>query len=360
MDGITRDQLDSGLLRQAIEDDSVAGVTFNPTALGAAIAKGRAYDATITKKLKEGLMGEDLYLEVALDDLRHAADLLRPVYDQTEGVDGWVSLGVSPLRCCDATSALSEARDLYMRMRRPNFFIEIPGTRENLTAIEEAIFAGVPVNATLLFSREHYVAAAEALLRGMERRLDAGLRLNVACLASVSVSPWDDAAMNRAVPDALRDKIGIAMARRIYKASRELMVSQRWERVYNAGSRPQRILWAATVPPGRRVSSTFYIEALLAPFTVNIVSDGVLTKLAEQNDIGAVMPPDGGDCEAVLAASGQAGIELDALAAELQNAGRASLVASTMYMMTMIASKCAAITGCDLATVGKQDPKSTV
>ena len=238
LDNITRDLLSKGVLKHYVEELSVTGLTSNPTIFDHAIKNSTAYDAAIRQKLKEGKSGEGLFFELALEDLTQAADLFRPIWDQTNGVDGWVSLEVSPLLAHDTASTLAAAKELHARAERPNLFIKIPGTKEGLPAIEEAIFAGVPVNVTLLFSREHYVAAAEAFLRGIERRIDAGLNPNVGSVASVFISRWDAAVMDK-VPDALRDRLGIAIAQRIYKAYRALLDTPRWQRVYNAGARPQ-------------------------------------------------------------------------------------------------------------------------
>ena len=245
LDNITRDLLTKGTLKSYVAELSVTGLTSNPTIFDHAIKNSSAYDEAIRKKLKEGKSGERLFFELALEDLTQAADLFRPIWEKTNGVDGWVSLEVSPLLAHDTASTLAAAKELHARAERPNLFIKIPGTKEGLPAIEEAIFAGIPINVTLLFSREHYVAAAEAFLRGIELRIDAGLNPNVGSVASVFISRWDAAVMDK-VPDALRDRLGIAIARRTYKACRALLVSPRWQRVYNAGARPQRLLWAST------------------------------------------------------------------------------------------------------------------
>src|SRR5262249_10543860 len=238
--------------------------------------------------------GEGLFFELALEDLTQAADLFRPLWEKTNGVDGWVSLEVSPLLAHDTASTLAAAKELHARAKRPNLFIKIPGPREGLPAIEEAIFAGVPINVTLLFSREHYVAAAEAFLRGIERRIDAGLNPNVGSVASVFISRWDVAVMKK-VPEELHDRLGIAIAEHIYKAYRALLGSPRWERVYNAGARPQRLLWASTGTKDPKASDVLYIKALAAAFTVNTMPEGTLKALAEHGDVDRVLPVDGGD-----------------------------------------------------------------
>ena len=290
----------------------------------------------------KGKSGEALFFELALEDLTRAADLFRPIYDRTNGVDGWVSLEVSPLLAYDTASTLAAAKDLHARAGRPNLFIKIPGTKEGLPAIEEAIFAGVPINVTLLFSREHYVAAAEAFLRGIERRIDAGLKPDVGSVASVFISRWDAAVAGK-VPDALRNQLGIAIAKRTYKACRDLLASPRWQRVYNAGARPQRLLWASTGTKDPKASDILYIKALAAPFTVNTMPEGTLKALADHGELGAMLPADGGDCEEVLAQFAKAGIDVDALAAQLQDEGAKSFVKSWNELMGVIASKSAAL-----------------
>jgi transaldolase len=342
LDNITRDLLDRGTLQHYIDDLSVTGLTSNPTIFEQAIKKSTAYDAAIRKKRKEGRSGEDLFFEIALEDLTRAADLFRPVHDRTNGVDGWVSLEVSPLLAYDTASTIREAKRLHARAGRPNLFIKIPGTREGLPAIEEAIFAGVPINVTLLFSREHYLAAAEAFIRGIERRVAAGLRPDVASVASLFVSRWD-AAVASEVPEGLRNRLGVAIAKRTYKAYRSLLTSPRWQRIYNLGGRPQRMLWASTGTKDPRASDVLYICSLAAPFTVNTMPEGTLKALAERDDVGALLPADGGDCEEVLAEFTGAGVDIDALAARLQAEGAASFTKSWNELMTVMETKSAAL-----------------
>jgi transaldolase len=340
LDNITRDLLTSGTLKRYIDDLSVTGLTSNPTIFDHAIKNSSAYDAAIRQKLKQGKSGEDLFFDLALEDLTQAADLFRPVYDRTNGVDGWVSLEVSPLLAYDTASTLAAAKELHARAGRPNLLIKIPGTKEGLPAIEEAIFAGVPVNVTLLFSREHYVAAAEAFLRGIERRIDAGLKPDVGSVASVFISRWDAAVMGK-VPEALRDKLGIAIANRTYKAARDLLSSPRWQRSYNAGVRPQRLLWASTGTKDPKASDVLYIKALAAPFTVNTMPEGTLKALADHGELSEIMSADGGECEAVLEQFAKAGIDVDELATRLQDEGAKSFVNSWNELLGVIASKSA-------------------
>jgi len=342
LDNITRDLLNSGTLKRYIDELSVTGLTSNPTIFDHAIKNSTAYDAAIHKKLKEGKSGEKLFFELALDDLTQAADLFRPIHDRTDGVDGWVSLEVSPLLAYDTASTIAAAKSLHARAGRPNLLIKIPGTKEGLPAIEEAIFAGVPVNVTLLFSREHYVAAAEAFLRAIERRIEAGFKPDVGSVASVFVSRWDAAVAGK-VPAALRNKLGIAIAKRTYKAARDLLCSPRWQRVYNSGARPQRLLWASTGTKDPKASDVLYIKALAAPFTVNTMPEGTLKALADHGELSEIMSADGGDCEAVLAQFAKAGIDVDALAARLQDEGAKSFVNSWNELIAMMASKCATL-----------------
>jgi transaldolase len=341
LDHITRDLLDSGALQRYINELSVTGLTSNPTIFEKAIKNSAAYDASIARKFADGKSGETLFFEVALEDLTRAADLFRPIYDRTNGVDGWVSLEVSPLLSYDTAATLAAARELHERAGRPNVFIKIPGTPEGLAAVEEAIFAGVPVNVTLLFSREQYLATAEAFLRGVERRFDAGLKPNVGSVASVFVSRWDSAVAGK-VPPELRSWLGIAMAQRTYKAYRSLLSSPRWQRSYNAGAYPQRLVWASTGTKDPGASDVLYIKSLAAPFTVNTMPEGTLKALADHGDITTLLQADGGNCEEVLAAVAKAGIDVYALAAQLQKEGAKSFVTSWEALMSQINSKTSA------------------
>jgi transaldolase len=342
LDNITRDLLTSGTLKRYIDELSVTGLTSNPTIFDHAIKNSSAYDAAIRTDLAKGKSGEALFFDLALEDLTQAADLFRPIYDRTNGVDGWVSLEVSPLLAYDTASTLAAAKELHGRAARPNLLIKIPGTKEGVPAIEEAIFAGIPVNVTLLFSREQYVAAAEAFLRGIERRIDAGLNADIGSVASVFISRWDVAVTGK-VPDTLRDKLGIAIASRTYRAYRDLLGSPRWQRVYNAGARPQRLLWASTGTKDPKASDVLYVKALAAPFTVNTMPEGTLKALADHGEISEIMSSDGGQCEALLDQFAKAGVNVDALAGQLQEEGAKSFVASWNELMGVIASKCDAM-----------------
>ena len=342
LDNITRDLLTTGTLKAYIEELSVTGLTSNPTIFDHAIKNSSAYDASIRKQLNGGKSGEGLFFDLALEDLTRAADLFRPIHEKTNGVDGWVSLEVSPVLAYDTAKTLAAAKALHARAGRPNLFIKIQGTKEGLPAIEEAIFAGVPINVTLLFSREQYVAAAEAFLRGIERRIDAGLGPEVGSVASVFVSRWDGAVAGK-VPKPLSNTLGIAVAKRTYKAYRDQLGSPRWQRIYNAGARPQRLLWASTGTKDPQASDVLYIKALAAPFTVNTMPEGTLKALADHGEISEIMSADGGDCEAVLDQFAKAGIDVDALASELQDEGAKSFVSSWNELMGVITSKSATL-----------------
>jgi transaldolase len=342
LDNITRDLLNSGALGRYIDDLSVTGLTSNPTIFDHAIKNSAAYDAPIREKLLKGKSGEGLFFELALEDITRAADMFRPIHDRTNGVDGWVSLEVSPLLAHDTASTIAAAKDLHGRAGRPNLFIKIPGTKEGLPAIEEAIFAGIPINVTLLFSSEQYAAAAEAFLRGVERRITAGLNPNVGSVASVFISRWDAAVAGK-VPDKLQNQLGIAIAKRTFKAYRDLLSSERWQRVYNFGARPQRLLWASTGTKDPKASDILYIKALAAPFTVNTIPDGTLKAFGDHGELGAALQADGGDCEKVLAQFAKAGIDVNALAAQLQDEGAKSFVKSWDDLMGVITMKSAAL-----------------
>jgi len=342
LDNITRELLNSGTLKQYIEELSVTGLTSNPTIFDHAIRNSTTYDAAITEKSKKGKMGEALFFELAIEDLTRAADLFRPIHEATNGVDGWVSLEVSPLLAYDTASTLAAAKDLFGRAHRSNLLIKIPGTKQGLPAIEEAIFAGVPVNVTLLFSCEQYLAAAEAFLRGIERRVDAGLNPYVGSVASVFVSRWDVAVASK-VPEKLRNQLGIAIAKRTYKAASALLSSPRWQRMYNLGGRPQRLLWASTGTKDPKASDILYVKALAAPFTVNTMPEATLKALATHTELGELLPVDGGNSEEVLRQFAQAGVDIDALGAELQQEGAESFVKSWQDLMAVISSKTASL-----------------
>jgi len=339
LDNITRGLLTSGTLRRYIQDLSVTGLTSNPTIFDHAIKNSNDYDDAISQKLKEGKSGEALFFELAIEDLRQAADLFRPIYDRTNGVDGWVSLEVSPLLARDTAGTLAAAKALHARAERPNLFIKIPGTGEGLPAIEEAIFAGVPVNVTLLFSGEQYVAAAEAYLRGIERRIAAGLNPDVGSVASLFVSRWDVAVAHKE-PESLRNQLGIAIAGETYERYRALLDSPRSQRILNAGARSQRLLWASTGTKDPKASNILYVEALALPFTINTMPEATLKALAAHEEFGEALPAHGGE---VLAEFAKAGIDTDAVATQLLGEGVASFAKSWDDLLSCIASKSEAL-----------------
>ncbi len=338
LDNITRDLLTSGTLKRYIDELSVTGLTSNPTIFDQALKKSTAYDEAIQAGVKAGRTGEELFFDLALDDLTRAADLFRPVYDHTKGVDGFVSLEVSPLLAYDTASTLAAANALHARAGRPNLHIKIPGTKEGLPAIEEATFAGVPVNVTLLFSREQYLAAADAWLRGVERRIAAGLDPDVRSVASIFVSRWDVAVASKVPPD-LKNQLGNAIARRTHAAARTLHGSARWLRALNAGARPQRVLWASTGTKDPSAPDTLYVEALAAPYTVNTMPEGTLLAFADHGKVGAPLSPDGNDAEEVIARHASAGVDVDALAVQLQEEGAKAFVKSWNQLLEGIARK---------------------
>jgi len=342
LDNITRNLLKTGVLRRYIDELSVTGLTSNPTIFDHAIKNSSDYDSAIKSKLAQGKSGEKLFFELALEDIREAADLFRPVHDRTCGVDGWVSLEVSPLLAHDTKSTIAEAKELHRQAQRRNVFIKIPGTPEGLPAIEEAIFAGVPINVTLLFSDDQYVAAANAFMRGIERRIEAGLQPDVASVASLFISRWD-VAMTGKVPAELNNRLGIAVAKRTYKAYRDLLTSPRWMRAYNAGARPQRLLWASTGTKDPKASDVLYVKNLAAPFTVNTMPEGTLKALVDHGEFGATLGADGGNAEEELARFVKAKIAVDALSRQLQDEGAKSFVKSWNDLMDVIGSKSAVL-----------------
>jgi transaldolase len=342
LDNISREMLDNGTLRRYVSELSVTGLTSNPTIFDEAIGGSSVYDRGIQQKARAGLSGERLFVELALEDLRRAADLFRPEFDRTGGVDGWVSMEVSPLLANDTNATVEAARNIHRLADRPNLYVKIPGTPAGVPAIEEAIFAGVPVNVTLLFSREHYVAVAEAYMRGLERRIAAGLAPRVSSVASLFVSRWDRAVATKAPPE-LRNRLGIAIAMRTYRAYRELLASKRWRDLAAAGAEKQRMLWASTGSKDPQASPNLYVEALAAPDTIDTMPEKTLLAFAAEGQIKSVMANDGSDAEQVLARFAAAGIDVDALALKLQVEGAQSFVKSWTELMQSIADKSAAL-----------------
>lgn len=348
LDNITRGLLADGTLRRYLSELSVTGLTSNPTIFDKAIKDATFYDDAIRQKTAEGKSGEALFFELALEDLTQAADLFLTVHDATGGVDGWVSLEVSPLLANDPANTIKEAAQLHARAQRANLLIKIPGTREGIPAIEESILAGVPVNVTLLFSAEQYIAAAEAYMRGIERRIVAGLDLKVDSVASIFVSRWDVAVKDN-VPKALRNRLGIAIAKRTYKVYRDLLASPRWRKLAASGARPQRLLWASTGTKDPDASDMLYIEALAAPDTINTIPEKTLLAFADHGRVKGALPVDGGDAEEVLAEFTRVGVDHAALAAQLQREGIESFAKSWQELMKCIAAKSAGLKKVDHA-----------
>jgi transaldolase len=338
LDNITRDLLTSGTLKRYINDLSITGLTSNPTIFDHAISKSAAYDSDIRALTKAGVPGEDLFFKLAIADLQVAADLFKPIHERTAGVDGWVSLEVSPLLAYDAGRTVTAAKSLHAAAARSNLFIKIPGTKEGRPAIEEAIFSGVPVNVTLLFSREQYVAAAEAYMRGLERRVSAGLSPDVRSVASLFVSRWDKATMDK-LPADLRDRVGLAVANSTYAAYRDLLDSDRWQRLENCGARPQRLLFASTGTKDPKASDTLYIGGLAAPNTVNTMPEETLIAFANHGAVDGKLPRDGREAGQTLSAVTKAGVDLVKLAADLQAEGAKSFDESWDDLLKSIGTK---------------------
>jgi transaldolase len=352
LDNITRGLLADGTLRRYINEFSLTGLTSNPTIFDKAIKDSGFYDDAIRQKTAEGKSGEALFFELALEDLTEAADLFHPVHDVTLGVDGWVSMEVSPLLANDTASTIKEAAQLHAQAQRRNLFIKIPGTRDGVPAIEESIFAGVPINVTLLFSPEQYIASAEAYMRGIERRITAGLEPKVDSVASLFVSRWD-VAVKDSVPKALRNRLGIAIAKRTYKVYRDLLASPRWRKLAAAGARPQRLLWASTGTKDPDASDTLYVEALAAPDTINTIPEKTLHAFADHGQVNNTLPVDGGDAETVLAEFTQIGVDHAALADLLQREGTIAFDKSWQDLMNCLAEKSAMLKKVNQAGAGQ-------
>jgi transaldolase len=342
LDNITRDLLTSGTLQRYINELSVTGLTSNPSIFDHAVTHSKSYDDEISRQAAAGNREEALFFELAIQDLTRAADMFAPIHKRTAGVDGWVSLEVSPLLAHDTARTVAAARALHAKANRPNLFIKIPGTLEGLPAIEEAIFSGVPVNVTLLFSRDDYVRAADAYMRGLERRVAAGSSPDVRSVASVFVSRWDKATMEK-VPGELRDRLGIAVSQQSYKAYRDVLESDRWQRLEGQGARPQRLLFASTSNKDPQASDVLYMGALAAPNTVNTVPEETLLAFANHGQVDHAMPRDGGDSEQVLVSITRAGIDVAALARELQDQGAKGFVDSWKDLLGAIEAKSKAL-----------------
>jgi transaldolase len=339
LDNITRTMLDDGTLERYISEFSVTGLTSNPTIFDKAISEGDAYDEQIAELHKGGLGGEQLFFELAITDLKRAAKLFEPEHERTDEVDGWVSLEVSPLLADDADKTIEQVADLHRRADC-NIFIKIPGTEAGNTAIEESIYAGIPINVTLLFSTDQYEASAEAFMRAIQRRIDEGLDPNVPSVASIFISRWDVAVADE-VPAELKNQLGIAVGKRTYRAYRELLDSERWQRLANEGARPQRLLFASTGTKDPDASDTLYIEAFAAPNTINTMPEKTLKAFADHGEVGEPLPADGGDSTRVLAEFAEAGIDTDELAARLQDEGARTFVDSWRELLETIESESA-------------------
>jgi transaldolase len=342
LDNITRTLLDDGTLARYIAEDSITGLTSNPSIFDAAIGGGDAYDAGIHAKTLAGLTGEALFTELALEDLRRAADLFQPVFDATDHVDGWVSMEVSPLLAADTAGSIAAAKKIHAQGRRDNLFVKIPGTPEGVPAIEESIFLGIPINVTLLFSCDQYQAAADAYLRGIERRIAAGLDPKVGSVASLFISRWDVAA-NKQLPEALHNKLGIAVGQQTYRAYRKLLASERWKKLAAAGAIPQRLLWASTGTKDPNASDTLYISAFAAPDTINTMPEKTLHAFADHGELHGAMALDGGDTDTTLAQIADAGVNIDALALQLQQEGAEAFVKSWNQLLQRIGDKASAL-----------------
>ena len=336
LDNIARTLLDDGTLARYIAEDSITGLTSNPSIFDAAIGDGDAYDDGIRAKTRAGLSGEELFIELALEDLRRAADLFRPIFDQTGQIDGWVSMEISPLLARDTQASITAASRIHHQAETPNLFVKIPGTPEGIPAIEESIFAGVPINVTLLFSREQYLAAAAAYLRGIERRIEAGLNASVGSVASLFISRWD-VASNKQLPAELHNRLGIAVARQAFCAYRELLDSPRWKELAAAGAQPQRLLWASTGTKDTSAPDTLYVGALAAPDTINTMPEKTLKAFADHGKLQCAI--DGGDGDATIKTIMKSGVDVDALAVTLQDEGAQAFVKSWQQLLQRIANK---------------------
>jgi transaldolase len=288
------------------------------------------------------LSGENLFIELALEDLRRAADLFKPEFDRTEGIDGWVSMEVSPLLANDTQGTVAAALSIHKQASRPNLYVKIPGTPAGVPAIEAAIFAGVPVNVTLLFSREQYLKVADAYMRAIERRLAAGLDPKINSVASLFVSRWDRSVADK-VPQELRNRLGLAIMQRTYRAHCELIASRRWEDLEAKGARKQRMLWASTGTKDPKAPEDLYVSGLVAPDTIDTMPEKTLLAFAKGGTVAGVMAKDGGDAEHVLDRFARAGIDVDALANQLQIDGAASFVKSWTELLKRIEEKSAAL-----------------
>ena len=344
LDNISRAILDDGTMKKYVDEFEITGLTSNPSIFDKSISGSDAYDKAISEQAKSAKSPEALFIELALEDLRRAADLFKPVFNRSKTMDGWVSMEVSPLLAADTKGSIAAARQIHDQAATENLLVKIPGTPEGVPAIEESIFNGIPINVTLLFSAEQYLASAHAYLRGIERRIEAGRDPVVRSVASLFVSRWDKASEDE-LPDELHNKLGIAIAQRTYRGYRELLASPRWTKLANAGAQPQRLLWASTGTKDPKASDTLYVEALAAPDTINTIPEKTLHAFADHGKVGAPMAEDGGDCETMLKKISEAGVDIDALAKHLQEEGAESFVESWNHLLKSVADKAKALGG---------------
>ena len=344
LDNISRAILDDGTMKKYVDEFEITGLTSNPSIFDKSISGSDAYDKAISEQAKSAKSPEALFIELALEDLRRAADLFKPVFNRSKTMDGWVSMEVSPLLAADTKGSIAAARQIHDQAATENLLVKIPGTPEGVPAIEESIFNGIPINVTLLFSAEQYLASAHAYLRGIERRIEAGRDPVVRSVASLFVSRWDKASEDE-LPEELHNKLGIAIAQRTYRGYRELLASPRWTKLANAGAQPQRLLWASTGTKDPKASDTLYVEALAAPDTINTIPEKTLHAFADHGKVGAPMAEDGGDCETMLKKISEAGVDIDALAKRLQEEGAESFVESWNHLLKSVADKAKALDG---------------
>jgi transaldolase len=337
LDTITRTMLDDGTEQGYIDELNVTGQTSNPTIFDKAISGGDAYDEQIAELRGKGLEGEELFFELALTDLKRAAKMFEPEHKRTNRMDGWVSLEVSPLLAYDTEKTIQQAADLHGRAV-DNIFIKIPGTPEGLPAIEESIFAGVPINVTLLMSTDQTMAAADAYMKGIERRIESGLDPDVPSVLSLFISRWD-VAVHDEVPDEIKNTLGIAVGKTTYRAWREMLESDRWKGLAGKGARLQRLLFASTGTKDPEASDTLYIDAFAAPDTINTMPEKTLKAFADHGTVGDPLPADGGDCDQVFQAHRDAGINTDALGLRLQKEGAEAFVKSWTDLLETIKSE---------------------
>jgi transaldolase len=319
LDNISKTMLDSGQIAGYIATHSVTGLTSNPSIYDNAISTG-AYDTEIARLATGDVTSEELFFSLAIADLQRAADLFGPAHVATDGVDGWVSLEVSPRLAYDTNKTVAAAQALHDRAARDNLFIKIPGTPEGLPAIEASIASGIAVNVTLLFDVDQYLAAADAYLKGVERRIAAGLDPKVGSVASVFISRWDTAVAG-SVSQELKNRLGLAVGLETYAAYVKLVGSERCAKIVAAGGQVQRLLWASTKTKDPAASDTLYVSGLASPNTVNTMPDSTLEAFYDHGVVGAALPTEGGDADETLAQFAAAGVDKATLAAKLQDEG---------------------------------------